>query len=138
MPVDFRSSNLIAQCAEFFVRIHLEPEMVQACLCAPLRNGEVDAGIFQHPLCVVGLAHRRLGPEYRRIKADVCVEVINSDMHVKAFHDLLLSGLRLVCSGAQQPSSAVSITAKHSCGMPLQQFRVRNVISAAICAKSAM
>src|SRR5690606_30019642 len=125
MPADFRSSHLAAQCAELFVGIHLESEMVQSRLCTPLRNGEVDARVLHHPLCVVRFVHRGLGSEYRRIKTDVCVEIINSDMHMKAFHDLLLSGLRLTCDGAQQPLSAVSITDRHSCGMPLQQFWVR-------------
>ncbi len=116
---------------QFFVRFDLKAQMIDAGLESALRDGEVDARIVQHPFGVVGLLDRGRNAEHRRVEADVGGEIIDGDMYVKAFHGLLLADLRLGC-GAQQPPSAVSMTLRHSCGMPWQQFWVRKVISAAI------
>ena len=66
------------------------------------------ARIVQHPLGVVVLHHRRRDAEDGGVEADVGIEVIDRDMDVKAFHDLLLAGLRFG-AGGQQRVSAVSI-----------------------------
>src|SRR5215467_1393281 len=111
--------------------------MIDASLESTLRDGEVDAWIVHHPLCVVALLDGRWSAEYGGVKTNVSGQVVNGNVDVKALHDLLLIGLRLR-GAAQQVPSAVSMTVRHSCGIPWQQFSVRKVISAAICSKSAL
>jgi hypothetical protein len=110
----------------------LEAEMIHSGLAAALRDGEVNAGVFDHPLRVIWFVDGRGRGEDRRVETDVRFEVINGYMNMKAFHTLLLWGLRLEVTGVQQPPSAVSMLDKHSSGIPLQQFCVRKVIRAAM------
>ena len=71
--------------------VRLQAEMVDTRLGAAIGNGEVDARILEHPLRVVGLLHRRLGAEQRRIETDALLEVMHADVDVEALHGPFLS-----------------------------------------------
>jgi hypothetical protein len=118
---DLGLAHLVAQRGQFVARFHLHPQVIEAWLHSALGDGEVDPRIVQHPLGVVVLQHRGGQAENGRVEADVRIQVIDRYMHVKAFHDLLLADLRFG-AGWQQRVNAVSMTVRHSCGMPWQQF----------------
>jgi len=67
--------------------LDLNAEVIEAGLPAPCRDGEIDPGIIEHPLGVVGLDHGGLGYEQRRIEPDRLREIFDRHMDVKALHD---------------------------------------------------
>ncbi len=55
---------------------------------APARgDGEVDAGIVEHPFRVVALDDTRLGRKKRRVIADAGRQIGHADVHVETLHD---------------------------------------------------
>src|SRR5262245_21490990 len=60
--------------------------MVEAGLLAARRDGEIHAWIIEHPFCVVGLHHRRLGRKKGGVETDRLREIIDGDVHVHALH----------------------------------------------------
>ena len=74
------------------------------------------ARIVEDPLRVVRLQYGGCRSEHLGIEADACVDVVDSDVHVKAFHELFL--LRWV-TGAHAMSHVT----------PRQQLSVRYSIS---------
>src|SRR5690606_13140636 len=72
---------------EVFGIVSLDAEMVDAGPAAPRGDGEVDRRLSQFPLGVVGFDPDRFGVEHRRVEANVRRQVIDMEMHMKAFHD---------------------------------------------------
>ena len=80
---------------------------------------EVDAGIFQHPLRIVGFDHRRLRREQRRVEADRMRDIVDGDVDMEALHGVSFQAKTLarLRAGLQAAAGA------H--GTPPQQFSVR-------------
>src|SRR5688572_3477119 len=127
---------LLTQSDQLGLRVHLDAKMIYPTFDASAGDGEVNARILQHPFGVVWLQHCRRQSEHSRVKLHTHIEIVYRYVHVKTFHDRLLFPLIFDLNGGQQRPSAVSTTLTHSCGIPWQQFWVRNVISAAMRSKS--
>jgi hypothetical protein len=52
------------------------------------KNREAHAWIIEHPLGVIGLEHRRLAGEHRRIKTDACGEVMDREVDLQGVHEV--------------------------------------------------
>ena len=109
--------------------------MVEARGVAAPRDGEVQAGVLDHPLGVVGLLDGGRGAEERRIEADALGEILDGHVDMESFHRAFPFVVGAQEDEGAQRESSVSTVAMHSPGIPWQQLRVRNVIRAAIRSK---
>src|SRR3954452_22228622 len=100
---------------EFVSALRLEAEMINAGLRASVRNGEVDARVFKHPLGVVRLLYCGLATEERGIEADALLQVIDGDVHVEALHDPFLSRVDGGRRSGQRSSSLSGSRPADSC-----------------------
>jgi len=78
------------QFGQLFFGVGLESQMVDPRLVTACRDGEVDAGVVQHPLGVVGFDPRRFRGKESGIKGDARLKVLDVGVNVKAFHGSLL------------------------------------------------
>jgi len=80
----------VADTGQFLGGFCLQSEMVEPRRIRPMRDCEVDARIFQHPLRIVGLLDRRRHAEQIRIEPDTGGQVGHAKMYMEASHLLLL------------------------------------------------
>src|SRR5579863_5425759 len=105
------------QVTELSAALSLNPEFLNPNPCVPLADCEVRPRIIEHPLRVVGLAHRRLGSEELCIETNRLVKIPDGHMDMQTLHALFLNGEE-AATGSQ--SAAQASFAR------LQQFSVRN------------
>ena len=95
--------------------LDLDTQMLHALGGAFLAgNGEIDAGVLQHPFGIVGLGHARFSAEKRGVKTDRLVQIVDADMHMQPFHAAFLS----VSFGVSHDAAGAQLC-------PPQQFSVR-------------
>ena len=69
----------------------VDAEVPDAPGCVPGRNREVQARIFEHPLGIVGLRHRRLRAEQRAVEPGRLRQIVDADVDVHPLHATSLS-----------------------------------------------
>ena len=75
---------------EFGIALHLQTQVIDARLAAPLKDCKIHARVLQHPFGVIGLHNRGGNPEKRGIKTEE--EVKHSNFFCLIPLDLLASG----------------------------------------------
>ena len=71
-------------------------EVVDARLIPASRDGEVDAGVLQHPLGVAGLDSRWFGGEHLRIEGDAGLQVLDVGVNMHVSDVKMPAGVRAV------------------------------------------
>lgn len=81
---------------QFLGIVRLKAEMIESDCLGPIRNGEVDGGIVEHPLCVVGFDARGFGAEKLRVEGNALLQIGNVNVNVEAFHEGLRNQQRVL------------------------------------------
>src|SRR3984893_7502613 len=79
------SPQLRAHTAQFIAGVDLKAQVIDTDRLAMGRDCEVHSRVLEHPFGVIGLPDARPCGKQRRIELDGFVEVVDADVHVKAF-----------------------------------------------------
>src|SRR5438876_3319632 len=105
--------DLLAQVFQLAVGFHLESQVVDPGRLPAPRNGEVDFGIVQHPLGVVGLLDARRRTEQAAVEMHALGQIAHGNVNMESFH--VTFSFRLRAAGLQTGAQV----------SPPQQFSIK-------------
>jgi hypothetical protein len=74
---------------QFALILGLDAEMIEARLAATRRDGEIHPRVLKHPLGVIRFGDGGLRREQGRVEANRPLQIVDSDMDMKALHGIL-------------------------------------------------
>src|SRR6266849_10852524 len=93
-PSDAGFRHLLAQIFQLVVGFHLESQVVDPGRVSASRYGEVDFGIVQHPLGVVGLLDGRRRAEQSAVEAYALGQISDGNVNMESLHEAFSCRLR--------------------------------------------